>query len=186
MLFLQSKVFSRCLIRPTSSLQSKFPFSSSINSMKDTLIPKKLTKPIKKSTQKTTTATSIIKRKFKTIAKVNPRANPSSTIPESDFRDDDDDNDLNPSSSLSTFFEKWPILSPDFYQIDALDLAPLLLGKYLRRDDVVLQITEVNYFIYFCIPAILERDALPLFFLDLIYRWKLIGQMIQLATVDLA
>ncbi|KAD4888735.1 hypothetical protein E3N88_20808 [Mikania micrantha] len=39
---------------------------------------------------------------------------------------------------------KFPILGPDFYQIDALDLAPKLLGKYLRRDDVVLQITEVE------------------------------------------
>ncbi|KAJ0792012.1 putative DNA-3-methyladenine glycosylase II [Helianthus annuus] len=39
--------------------------------------------------------------------------------------------------------EKAPILGPDFYQIDALDLAPKLLGKYLKRDDVVLQITEV-------------------------------------------
>lgn len=43
----------------------------------------------------------------------------------------------------STFLEKWPILTSDFYQIDALDLAPRLLGKYLRRDEVVLQITEV-------------------------------------------
>ncbi|XP_052175205.1 DNA-3-methyladenine glycosylase isoform X2 [Diospyros lotus] len=41
-------------------------------------------------------------------------------------------------------FEKSSILPPDFCQIDALDLAPLLLGKYLRRDDVVLQITEVE------------------------------------------
>ncbi|GAB2233102.1 hypothetical protein Droror1_Dr00002317 [Drosera rotundifolia] len=32
----------------------------------------------------------------------------------------------------------------DFFQIDALELAPLLLGKFLRRDDVVLQITEVE------------------------------------------
>ncbi|PKU80202.1 DNA-3-methyladenine glycosylase [Dendrobium catenatum] len=31
-----------------------------------------------------------------------------------------------------------------FYQIDALDLAPRLLGKLLRRDEVVLQITEVE------------------------------------------
>ncbi|KAI7998558.1 DNA-3-methyladenine glycosylase [Camellia lanceoleosa] len=41
-------------------------------------------------------------------------------------------------------FEKSTILAADFCQIDALDLAPLLLGKYLRRDDVVLQITEVE------------------------------------------
>lgn len=110
--------------------------------MKDTLIPKKIQKPIKKTVRKTTT--SIIRRKFKTTTKVNSRDDPSSTIPESHLRDDDDDNVLNPSSSLSSFLEKWPILSPNFYQIDALDLAPLLLGKYLRRDDVVLQITEVE------------------------------------------
>ncbi|GMI63328.1 hypothetical protein like AT3G12040 [Hibiscus trionum] len=36
------------------------------------------------------------------------------------------------------------ILPPHFFQIDALDLAPRLLGKFLRRDDVVLQITEVE------------------------------------------
>ncbi|PSS36293.1 DNA-3-methyladenine glycosylase [Actinidia chinensis var. chinensis] len=42
------------------------------------------------------------------------------------------------------FLEESTILPPDFFQIDALDLAPLLLGKYLRRDDVVLQITEVE------------------------------------------
>ncbi|XP_073526431.1 uncharacterized protein [Phyllobates terribilis] len=36
------------------------------------------------------------------------------------------------------------ILTPDFFQIDTLELAPLLLGKFIRRDDVVLQITEVE------------------------------------------
>ncbi|KAK6244058.1 hypothetical protein QUC31_010467 [Theobroma cacao] len=41
-------------------------------------------------------------------------------------------------------FPKTTILSPGFFQIDALDLAPRLLGKFLRRDDVVLQITEVE------------------------------------------
>jgi DNA-3-methyladenine glycosylase len=35
------------------------------------------------------------------------------------------------------------ILPRNFFEIDSLDLAPRLLGKYLRRDDVVLQITEV-------------------------------------------
>lgn len=39
--------------------------------------------------------------------------------------------------------EKFSTLSPDFYQIDALDLAPRLLGKHLKKDDVILQITEV-------------------------------------------
>ncbi|XP_022766838.1 DNA-3-methyladenine glycosylase [Durio zibethinus] len=41
-------------------------------------------------------------------------------------------------------FPKLTILSPEFFQIDALDLAPRLLGKFLRRDDVVLRITEVE------------------------------------------
>ncbi|KAF5747731.1 putative DNA-3-methyladenine glycosylase [Tripterygium wilfordii] len=36
------------------------------------------------------------------------------------------------------------ILPLGFFQIDALDLAPRLLGKFLRRDDVVLKITEVE------------------------------------------
>ncbi|XP_020982212.1 DNA-3-methyladenine glycosylase isoform X2 [Arachis duranensis] len=39
---------------------------------------------------------------------------------------------------------KMEILPSSFFQIDALDLAPRLLGKFLRRDDVVLQITEVE------------------------------------------
>ncbi|KAH1039163.1 hypothetical protein J1N35_040906 [Gossypium stocksii] len=41
-------------------------------------------------------------------------------------------------------FRNTTILPPEFFQIDALDLAPRLLGKFLRRDDVVLQITEVE------------------------------------------
>lgn len=36
-----------------------------------------------------------------------------------------------------------PALPRDFFEVDALDLAPLLLGKLLRRDEVVLRITEV-------------------------------------------
>ncbi|CAH1418345.1 unnamed protein product [Lactuca virosa] len=52
---------------------------------------------------------------------------------------------LHSEESKPTFLlEKAPILGLEFYQIDALDLAPRLLGKYLRRDDVVLQITEVE------------------------------------------
>ncbi|KAL2320873.1 hypothetical protein Fmac_029842 [Flemingia macrophylla] len=39
---------------------------------------------------------------------------------------------------------KMKTLPQRFFQIDALDLAPRLLGKFLRRDDVVLQITEVE------------------------------------------
>ncbi|TQD82934.1 hypothetical protein C1H46_031495 [Malus baccata] len=40
--------------------------------------------------------------------------------------------------------EKMTILPFSFFQIDALELAPRLLGKFLRREDVVLQITEVE------------------------------------------
>ncbi|XP_027351070.1 DNA-3-methyladenine glycosylase [Abrus precatorius] len=47
-----------------------------------------------------------------------------------------------PESHISS--EKTKTLPRDFFQIDALDLAPRLLGKFLRRDDVVLQITEVE------------------------------------------
>ncbi|KAJ4847233.1 hypothetical protein Tsubulata_035616 [Turnera subulata] len=39
---------------------------------------------------------------------------------------------------------KMTILPPEFFRIDSLDLAQRLLGKFLRRDDVILQITEVE------------------------------------------
>lgn len=54
----------------------------------------------------------------------------------------------NPSSSSEPHisFENAKPLPREFFQIDALDLAPRLLGKFLRRDDVVLQITEVRPF----------------------------------------
>ncbi|KAL3533957.1 hypothetical protein ACH5RR_007478 [Cinchona calisaya] len=99
--------------------------------MEEPQIPKNLRKPIKKTIKKTT----IIQRKSKKT---------SSKIQKSHFEDDDNDNESNPSCSFSSFLEKWPILVSDFYQIDALELAPLLLGKYLRKDNVVLQITEVE------------------------------------------
>lgn len=46
---------------------------------------------------------------------------------------------LSPSSSSDGF----TILPKEFFLVDALDLAPRLLGKLIRRDDVVLRITEV-------------------------------------------
>lgn len=52
-----------------------------------------------------------------------------------------------PPSSSS---DQLKILSREFFQIDALDLAPRLLGKFLRRDDVVLQITEVDALHFGC------------------------------------
>ncbi|XP_024031191.1 DNA-3-methyladenine glycosylase isoform X2 [Morus notabilis] len=50
----------------------------------------------------------------------------------------------NPSPFSVLSAHKMTILPSSFFQIDALDLAPRLLGKFLRRDDVVLQITEVE------------------------------------------
>ncbi|KAH8976288.1 hypothetical protein BDL97_01G206000 [Sphagnum fallax] len=40
--------------------------------------------------------------------------------------------------------EKFKRLNTKFYQCDALKLAPRLLGKYLSKDDIILQITEVE------------------------------------------
>lgn len=51
---------------------------------------------------------------------------------------------LNPFPVSDIPIDKLTILPPEFCQIDSLDLAPRLLGKLLRKDDVVLQITEVT------------------------------------------
>ncbi|XP_050383076.1 DNA-3-methyladenine glycosylase [Argentina anserina] len=79
-------------------------------------------------------------RRFKRVATKRPiLSNPP--------RDDDDDSPLSqPDSSPipQTPPGNMTILPYTFFQIDALDLAPRLLGKFLRRDDVVLQITEVE------------------------------------------
>lgn len=45
---------------------------------------------------------------------------------------------------VSALTERYKILGSEFFQCDALELAPKLLGKLLRRDDVILQITEVE------------------------------------------
>ena len=37
--------------------------------------------------------------------------------------------------------EGYKILGPEFFQCDALELAPKILGKLLRGDNVILQIT---------------------------------------------
>ncbi|KAG0613065.1 hypothetical protein M758_6G074000 [Ceratodon purpureus] len=46
--------------------------------------------------------------------------------------------------SQSLQVDNYRLLPADFYACDALDLAPRLLGKLLRHDDVILQITEVE------------------------------------------
>lgn len=84
-------------------------------------------------------------------------------------------------------------LSPDFFRIDSLELAPRLLGKYLRKDDVVLQITEVFYIMLILLVTFFTFNNLGIIFVVVAYvcvfymfRLKLIGQVIQLVMVDLA
>ncbi|KAB1222401.1 DNA-3-methyladenine glycosylase [Morella rubra] len=72
-------------------------------------------------------------RRSKTLTiRVKPKSRPKSETK----------SNASPISDIS--LDRMTILSPQFYEIDALDLAPRLLGKLLRRDDVVLQITEVE------------------------------------------
>jgi len=90
-------------------------------------------------------------QRFKRLAK--PILHPPRTKPPHKTRRSKSSNltaaEPNPSSSSSEphiSFENTKPLSREFFQIDALDLAPRLLGKFLRRDHVVLQITEVTFF----------------------------------------
>ncbi|KAH6767885.1 DNA-3-methyladenine glycosylase [Perilla frutescens var. hirtella] len=86
---------------------------------------------------KSTPSTAIVRDYHEQNPKPKSRVKPNSHYQEND--------ETRPTTSISTIFlEKNHILSSDFYQIDALDLAPRLLGKYLKNDDVVLQITEVE------------------------------------------
>ncbi|XP_056171067.1 DNA-3-methyladenine glycosylase [Syzygium oleosum] len=68
-------------------------------------------------------------------------AAPKAASPRTQLRPRRRPNEAPPSSAS---FDQFKILSREFFQMDALDLAPRLLGKFLRRDDVVLQITEVE------------------------------------------
>ncbi|KAL8456307.1 hypothetical protein ACS0TY_034499 [Phlomoides rotata] len=78
-----------------------------------------------------------VKKTIKVEQKPKSRAKPNSHYLENDK--------IEPMASISSIpLGRNSFLSPDFYQIDALDLAPRLLGKYLKKDDVVLQITEVE------------------------------------------
>ncbi|XP_031737514.1 DNA-3-methyladenine glycosylase isoform X2 [Cucumis sativus] len=56
--------------------------------------------------------------------------------------------------SSSSSSDGFTILPKEFFLVDALDLAPRLLGKLIRRDDVVLRITEFgpggHAYIYLC------------------------------------
>ncbi|VVA97355.1 unnamed protein product [Arabis nemorensis] len=51
---------------------------------------------------------------------------------------------VRPEYPLTRTTAEMKLMAPEFFQIDALDLAPRLLGKFLRRDNVVLRITEVE------------------------------------------
>ncbi|KAM7270717.1 hypothetical protein ACFE04_029931 [Oxalis oulophora] len=75
--------------------------------------------------------------KFKRVA-AKPKANPS---PPSQLTNDASSSRLTRQPQIEL---EMTIMPFEFFQIDALHLAPKLLGKHLRRDDVVLQITEVE------------------------------------------
>jgi DNA-3-methyladenine glycosylase len=66
-------------------------------------------------------------------------------------------------------------LPREFFEVDALDLAPRLLGKLLRRDDVVLRITEV---------AVLQKSRIFRMILIIsvssLYHLPLFGKMLSL------
>ncbi|XP_023641446.1 DNA-3-methyladenine glycosylase isoform X2 [Capsella rubella] len=51
---------------------------------------------------------------------------------------------VKPEYPLAPSTSEMKLMPPEFFQIDSLDLAPRLLGKFLRRDNVVLRITEVE------------------------------------------
>ncbi|KAL7098072.1 hypothetical protein ACP275_10G182800 [Erythranthe tilingii] len=93
----------------------------------------KITKSPAKTLKRCTTSAAIVvdQQKPKSRAKPNPHFQENHEL-------------VLESSTSSNFLEKYPILGPDFYQIDALDLAPRLLGKHLKKDDVILRITEVE------------------------------------------
>lgn len=60
-------------------------------------------------------------------------------------------------------YQNLAILGANFYSVDALDLAPLLLGKFIRRDDVILQITEVRCNFYWsCILSVRQNYPMSL------------------------
>ncbi|CAA2970945.1 DNA-3-methyladenine glycosylase [Olea europaea subsp. europaea] len=107
-------------------------FSSSLRRMNKGKTPQRLNKLTHLSNPTKTIENSIkIKRKPKRKNNSKFQANGGMIPPAS-------------QSPSSLCYDKWAILGPDFYQIDALELAPRLLGKFLKKDDVVLQITEVE------------------------------------------
>nr|XP_018627188.1 DNA-3-methyladenine glycosylase [Nicotiana tomentosiformis] len=116
------------------------PVNTNINPMKKPHCLKNDTNH-KITVQKITTKTKASSSKT-TIIKVKNKPKSKDSKPNSESQENLPIPQIN--TTLIAFLNKNPILTQDFYQIDALDLAPRLLGKFLRRDDVVLQITEVE------------------------------------------
>ena len=61
--------------------------------------------------------------------------------------------------NCEVFVEGYKILGPEFFQCDALELEPKLMGKLLHRDNVILQITEV------CVVYLCKYYGIDLYFL---------------------
>ncbi|KAK1353541.1 DNA-3-methyladenine glycosylase II [Heracleum sosnowskyi] len=104
---------------------------------------------VKQSTE--ATATTVAGDQKPVTAVVNPRLKPKSKPKTQQIYKSTTCSSSSSSSILNTNILNKQLtttmmttLSPAFFRIDALELAPKLLGKYLRKDDVVLQITEVE------------------------------------------
>lgn len=70
-----------------------------------------------------------------------------------------------------TTAENMKLMPPEFFQIDALELALRLLGKFLRKDNVVLRITEVRDMILFLFPEKGFRFFMGLFDTPMLECW---------------
>ncbi|OIS97737.1 PREDICTED: DNA-3-methyladenine glycosylase [Nicotiana attenuata] len=127
----------------SSKLPARLPFLSPVSNINPMKKPHclKNDRNHEITVQKLTTKTKASSSRA-TIIKVKNKPKSKDSKPNSESQENLPIPQIN--TTLIAFLNKNPILTQDFYQIDALDLAPRLLGKFLRRDDVVLQITEVE------------------------------------------
>ncbi|XP_022934298.1 DNA-3-methyladenine glycosylase [Cucurbita moschata] len=93
---------------------------------------------------KTPISSTVLRRESQTRKKKKSGHRPKSVTIRAKSKPATDPQTQIAESSPSSSSEGFTILPKEFFLVDALDLAPRLLGKLLRRDDVVLRITEVE------------------------------------------
>ncbi|KAG6580796.1 DNA-3-methyladenine glycosylase, partial [Cucurbita argyrosperma subsp. sororia] len=93
---------------------------------------------------KTPISSTVLRRESQTRKKKKSGHRPKSVTIHAKSKPATDPQTQIAESSPSSSSEGFTILPKEFFLVDALDLAPRLLGKVLRRDDVVLRITEVE------------------------------------------